>query len=52
MLWRGLIGTEVRCLFGLLVRFFFFFFFVVLRFERRAYTLSHSTALFIDGFFF
>jgi hypothetical protein len=32
--------------------FFFFFFFVVLGFELRAYTLSHSTSLFCDRFFF
>jgi hypothetical protein len=32
--------------------FFFFFFFVVLGFELRAYTLSHSTNLCVcDGFF-
>jgi hypothetical protein len=29
---------------------FFFFFFVVLGFELRAYTLSHSTSPFYDGF--
>jgi hypothetical protein len=30
---------------------FFFFFPVVLGFELRAYTLSHSTSPFCDGFF-
>jgi hypothetical protein len=29
----------------------FFFFLVILGLELRAYTLSHSTALFCDGFF-
>jgi hypothetical protein len=32
--------------------FFFFFFFLVLWFELRAFTLSHSTSPFGDGFFF
>jgi hypothetical protein len=35
----------------LLVSFPPLFFFVVLGFEFRAYTLSHSTSTFCDGFF-
>jgi hypothetical protein len=31
--------------------FFFFFFFAVLGLELRAYTLSHSTSPFCDGYF-
>jgi hypothetical protein len=33
-------------------KIFFLFFFVILGFELRAYTLSHSPALFVKGFCF
>jgi hypothetical protein len=48
---EGRFSKEKQGIIPLFFFFFFFFFMMILVFEFRAYTLSHSTSLFCDGFY-